>query len=305
MGASLHRQRVPVCWSHQSLRTLLFAPGNEQRKTGKVGRFGADACVLDLEDAVPSAEKTLARERAVATIEAYRDASVLMVRVNGEETGLLDDDLDAVCHPNVAAVLVPKVETPDVMARVSARLASLERKCSIDEGTVRLIALVETARGVVQCEEIARAAIPRLLTLVFGLVDFALDLNIALSSDPFLQLVYPRSRIVMAARAAGLTAPIDGPYVRLDDPDGCARQAMRSRELGFQGQVVVYPPQVGVIHEAYGTQSLDEVAHARRVVEAFQSAQETGRAAIRFDGEFIDYPVYHRACRVLELDGRQ
>lgn len=295
------RHRPPICWDRQLLRALLFAPASEPRKAAKVGRFGADACVLDLEDAVALPEKEAARQEVVERVRGYVDPSVLIVRVNGADSGLLEDDLAAACDPNVDAIIVPKVESPDVLQRTHSRLCDLERERGIDQGSIRLLGLVETTAGLIACEQIARAAAPRLLTLVFGLVDFALDLGIDLSADPFDQLLYPRSRLVVAARAARLAAPIDGPWMRLEDADGCARQAHRSRELGFQGQVSVYPPQVEVVQAAYASFSEDELGHARRVVDEFERAQASGQAAVRVDDHFVDYPVYHRARRILRL----
>lgn len=301
---SAARTRPPVAWEEQPLRTLLFAPANEQRKARKVGRFGADACVLDLEDAVALEEKEAAREAVIEHVAAYDDPSVLTVRINDAGSGLMEDDLDAVVHPNLDAVLVPKVEDPDVLEQVDERLTGHERRLGMREGEIRLLVLIETTRGLVRCEEIAVAGAPRLLTLVFGLVDFSLDLGIDLAPDPAAQLLYARSRIAVAARAAGLVAPIDGPYMRLDDLEGCGRQASASRALGFQGQVTVYPPQVEPVQRAYATFTDEEVTRAQRVVRAFEEARAAGLAAVRVDDHFVDYPVYNRAQRVLRLTER-
>jgi citrate lyase subunit beta/citryl-CoA lyase len=290
-----------IVWEEQPLRALLFAPANEARKAEGVGRFGADACVLDLEDAVALTQKDTARAAVAERVARYVDPSVLMVRVNSADSGLLDQDLDAACHPNVEAILIPKVEDPAALDHAHHRLGELEAARGVAVGQIRLLALVETTAGLVRCEEIARAASPRLLTLVFGLVDFSLDLGIDLSEDPFNQVLYARSRLVVAARAANLAPPVDGPYMRLDDAEGCALQAQRSRGLGFQGQVTVYPPQVEVVQRAYGAFTEEELAHARRVVKEFEHAQADGLAAVRVDEHFVDYPVYHRARRMLKV----
>jgi len=142
-----------------------------------------------------------------------------------------------------------------------------------------------------------------LLTLVFGLVDFTLDVGIDLGDRAFDQLLYARSRIVIAARGAGLVAPIDGPHMRLDDLEGAGEQARRSRDLGFQGQVSVYPPQVEHVQGAYASFTPEELAHASRVVAAFEKGQVEGFAAIRVDEHFVDYPVYYRAARMLRISG--
>jgi citrate lyase subunit beta/citryl-CoA lyase len=299
------RKRPEVAWDEQPLRALLFAPASEERKASKVGRLGADVAVLDLEDAVALEEKARAREAVSALVERYADPSVLAVRVNDVASGLIDADLDAAVCPNLDLVLVPKVEDPAALDRVDARLGELERERGLRTGSVRLIALVETTAGLVRCEAIAAAAAPRLLTLIFGVVDFALDLGIDLEADTRSQLLYPRARLAVAARAAGLAAPVDGPYMRLADMEGCARQARASRALGFQGQVTVYPPQVEHVQRAYSAFTPEQVEHARRVVRAFEEAQADGVAAVRVDEHFVDYPVYNRCRRVLRLAERE
>jgi citrate lyase subunit beta/citryl-CoA lyase len=295
------RIRPAVVWERQPLRALLFTPADQPRKTSKVGRFGADACVIDLEDAVADERKAAAREATAAFVESYDDPSVLVVRVNGAGTGLIEGDLDAVVHPNVDAILVPKVEDPETLEAAAARIAGLEGERGAKPGSIRLIALIETAVGLARVEQIACAASPRLLTLVFGLVDFTLDIGVDLGDNAFEQLLYARSRIVVAARVGKLVAPIDGPYMKLDDHAGAAEQARRSRSLGFQGQVTVYPPQVEHVQGAYASFTDEEIAHAERVVEAFEAGQAEGVAAIRVDEHFVDYPVYHRAKRMLDL----
>jgi citrate lyase subunit beta/citryl-CoA lyase len=290
-----------VRWELQPLRALLFAPGNEPRKATKVGRLGADACVLDLEDAVAHDQKAVARREVAAIVASYADPSVLMVRVNPADSGLMEDDIAEVVHPNLDAIVIPKVETDTALERAASLIAELEAERRAEPGSIRLLALIETARGLARAEELAHAASPRLLTFVFGLVDFALDVGIELGDHAFEQLLYARSRLVVAARAGGLAAPIDGPHMGLEDLDGAVRHARRSRELGFQGQVTVYPPQVAPVQEAYTAFSDDELRHARRVVDAFEEAEAAGLAAIRVDGQFVDYPVYQRAVRTLRL----
>jgi citrate lyase subunit beta / citryl-CoA lyase len=296
-----HRSRPVVDWERQPLRALLFTPADQPRKTAKVGHFGADACVIDLEDAVALDRKPTAREATRAFVRDYEAPSLLVVRVNGADSGLLPDDVEAAVHPNVDAILVPKVEDPAVLEAVADRVAALEAERGVEPGAIRLMALIETAYGLTRAEEIARAAAPRLLTLVFGVVDFTLDVGIDLGERAAEQLLYARSRIVVAARAANLAPPIDGPYMRLDDHEGAAEQARRSRDLGFQGQVTVYPPQVEPVQRAYGAFTPEQLAHARRVVEAFEAGQAEGLASIRVDEHFVDYPVYHRARRMLDV----
>lgn len=284
----------------RALRSLLFAPGNHPRKLEKVGEFGADAIVLDLEDAVADAEKDLARDLVRSALPTYADSTIVAVRVNSADTGRTEADARAVVCPDLDCIMVPKVERPDVLPEIDRLLAELERVQGMSEGQVRLLALIETAKGLVACEEIAQTAPPRLLTLVFGLGDFSVDLGVDLTEDAT-ELLYARSRVVVAARAAGLRAALDGPYLDLHNMDGLLADSRRSRQLGFEGRVVVYPPQVDHVHRAYSDLPPKEVERAQRVVEAFEAAEESGSASIQVDGRFVDYPIYERAKRKLRL----
>ncbi|MGH2461120.1 MAG: HpcH/HpaI aldolase/citrate lyase family protein, partial [Chloroflexota bacterium] len=292
-----------VDWSNQLLRSLLFAPGNQPRKVAKVASFGADAIVLDLEDAVAVGEKEGARAPVRAALPTYRD-TVVMVRVNALSTGLGLADLDAVVCPALDAVLVPKVDDPAILQKVDRHLATLEARAGIPVGTIRLLPTVETALGILRVDDIARRAPGRVHTLIFGLADFTTDLGVDLTRDAT-ELLYARSRVAVACRATGLAPPIDGPYlIDLHDHDGLIADSQRGRQLGFQGRVVIYPPQVEPTNIAYSFVPDEEVAAAREIIQAFEAAEAAGSAAIRIAGTFVDYPVYRRALHKLRLHER-
>jgi citrate lyase subunit beta/citryl-CoA lyase len=292
--------RPPVDWERQPLRSLLFAPGNHARRLERVGEFGSDVIVLDLEDAVANAEKVRARSPVKAALATYTGAVVVAVRVNGESTGLMEGDVEAVVSPDLDCILVPKVESVETLQAVSALLDRLEREAGVPEGQIRLLPIVETALGLVRCEELALSAPSRTVSMIFGLGDFSVDIGVDLTRDAT-ELLYGRSRVVVAARAGGLPAPIDGPYLDIHDLDGLVENSLLSRRLGFQGRVVVYPAQVAPVQQAYSELSAEEREQARRVVEAFEEAEASGLASIQVDGRFIDYPLYHRARRRLQL----
>jgi citrate lyase subunit beta/citryl-CoA lyase len=282
------------------LRTLLFAPGSDARKLERVVSFGADAVVLDLEDAVADAEKTAARGLVRAALDAYGGDVSAWVRVNGEQTGRLADDVGGVAGVRLAGIMVPKVEDPQTLPRVDELLGEREQALAQEPGSVALLAIVETARGLVRVDEIAAAAPPRLLTLVFGLGDFSVDIGVDVSRDGD-ELLYARSRIVVAARAAGLVPPVDGPYLGIHDAEGLEADCRRSRSLGFQGRVIVYPGQVDVAARAYSELSAEEEARCREIVDAFEAAESAGSASIQVGGRFVDYPIYEHARRKLRL----
>ncbi len=291
--------QAAINWTEHPLRSLLFTPGSDAHKLEKVGTFSSDVIVLDLEDAVADSEKEAARALIRAALPTY-GAQLVAVRINGADTPHLEGDVRAVVTRDLDCLVVPKVEAPESLAEVDALLGELEREHDLAPRQVRLIATIETAKGLVRAEEIALAVPGRLLTLVFGLVDFARDLGL----DPTRggnELLYARSRVVVAARAAGLRAPIDGPYVDLHDLDGLAQDSRRSRQHGFEGRVVIHPAQVEPVQRAYGELPPEEVETLRRQVEAFERAEAEGRASLQVDGRFIDYPVYYQAKQKLHL----
>src|SRR3990172_3473718 len=203
-----------IDWNEQVLRSLLFAPGNHPRKLEKVGTFGSDAIVLDLEDAVADAEKEAARGMVRAALPTYDESTIVAVRVNGAETGRLEDDVRAVVCADLDCIMVPKVERAETLPRLDSLLSELEREHGLEQGQIRLLALIETALGLVCCEQLALNAPPRVPPLVFGLGDFSTDIGVDLTPDAT-ELLYARSRVVVAARAARLRAPPAGPYLYL------------------------------------------------------------------------------------------
>src|SRR5579859_5542039 len=237
-------------WSKQLLRTLLFAPGDQPRKLARVATFGADAIVLDLEDAVAVRRKDDARRIVRAAIPTFQN-TVVMARVNAFTSGRLQDDLAAVVCPGLHAVMLPKVEDPGELPEVDERMSALEQEAGLAPGSIRLLPLIETARGVAQVEAIASRAPARVLTLGFGPGDLTTDLGIDLTSDAT-ELLYARSRLVIAARAGGLSPPIDGVYLLdLADLAGLIQDTRRGRQLGYQGRAVIHPTQIAPVHEVY------------------------------------------------------
>ncbi|MHB1567648.1 MAG: HpcH/HpaI aldolase/citrate lyase family protein [Solirubrobacteraceae bacterium] len=280
------------------IRALLFAPGSDQRKLSKLPLSGADGIVVDLEDAVAESEKDAARVIGAAAIGAYEDGPLVAARVNGIDSRRLADDVAAVVCPRLDALVVPKVQDPTTLREVDRLLSQAEDAQRIPTGTTRLIALIETALGVLRADEILLQAPARTLTAALGVADLSAELGVDLTPEGT-ELLYARSRLVLAARAAGMEAPIDGPYLRLTDHAGLASDCERSRALGFQGRVAVHPQQVETINRSYSALSDQALLTHRRVVEEFERAQREGLGAIRVDGRFVDQPVYELSRRRL------
>ena len=256
--------------------------------------------MLDLEDAVADAEKDLARTMVRDAVPSYDDATVVMVRVNSHETRRMEEDAIAVVCEHLDCLMVPKVEIPETLPRIDALLYALERERGLEVGSVRLLPIVETAKGLVRVDEIAAAAPERVLTLAFGLGDFSTDLQVDLTQDAT-ELLYARQRIMVAARACGMRAPIDGPYLDIKNLEGLEEETRLSRQLGFEGRVVVYPGQVETVQRVYAELSEEEAEQAQRIIDAFEEAEGAGSASIQVDGRFVDYPIYDRARQKLRL----
>ncbi len=287
------------------VRSLLFAPGNEPRKLARVGSFGADGVILDLEDSVPPAGKIAARANVTAAARDVSGAGRVYVRVNPTtaKTGFSADhgadDIAAVVSPGVDGLLVPKVESADEVAEIEALISSAERDRGMTEGGLEVVPLIESATGLWNAYEIARAS-PRVRMLLFGAADFTRDLGIDWSRDET-EVAYARSRLVVISRAAGIEPPLDSPWVRLSDDDGLAHSISEARRLGFQGKLCIHPRQVPIVNRGFCSVAPDDVAHARRVVEAFADAESRGSASIVVDDQFVDYPMVEKARRTLEL----
>lgn len=292
------RMETPV-----PLRSLLFAPGNEPRKVDRVATFGADAIILDLEDTVPPADKVATRPLVRAAVGRLR-APLVCVRVNAPGTGLTAGDVDGVVAAGLGAIVLPKAEAPEHVAALDAMLAVAEAREGLPAGGVRLLPIVESARGVVAASAIA-AASPRVLTLAFGSADFSRDLELPAlrGGGDGAAALYARSKLVVDARAAGRARPVDGPWLAVRDEIGFETDCRASVALGFQGRICIHPSQVAIANRAFAPDP-DEVAFCRRVTEAFATAERQGSAAITVDGVFVDYPVAERAAQIVALAAR-
>ena len=277
-------------------RTFLFAPGNHPRRVEKAFTLGADAVILDLEDAVAVSEKASTRATVVAALGTPRRCRGY-VRVNAVGTEWGFADLLAVVRPGVDGIVLPKVEGADQLRAVEWAVGALEREHRLPPGGIDLIPIIETALGFTQLEAIARAG-TRARRIAFGAGDFNLDLGMTWSREEAELLTF-RAGFVTISRAAGLEPPLDTVWVDLKDQEGFVRSVEHVRALGFQGKMCIHPDQVPLANRAF-TPTEAQVADARRVVAAFDEAEAKGLASIQLDGRFIDYPIVHAARRMLE-----
>ena len=262
-------------------RSYLFAPGHNAKLLNRVFQAGADAVMLDLEDAVPPDAKVAARAMVA---EALLDHPA-WVRVNAAQTAWCEADLDAVAD-RALGIRIPKVESAGDVEWVTARAPGKPIICAI-----------ESARGVLAAQEIA--AVPGVRFLAMGGVDLQRDLN---TSGGNLQTLYARSYLVLASRAAGIEPPIDSVFPLLDDTAGLRDQAQFARSLGFFGKSAIHPRQLDILHEIF-TPTAAEIEWAQSVLAGFEATGGGGFALP--SGEFVDLPVADRARRLLEIAGRR
>ncbi|WP_162606516.1 HpcH/HpaI aldolase/citrate lyase family protein [Jiangella asiatica] len=275
-------------------RSYLFAPGSNTRILGKVLDAGADAVVLDLEDAVAATDKASARS---AVADLVRDRArgapcAVHVRIDRDAAGHSTTDVDAVVHPGLAALRLPKCTGPDAVRAVDHQVTALERERGIPAGTIRLYPTIESAAGVLAAGAISRSS-PRVAALVFGSVDFAADLGLPDLADDDATLL-ARSTLALQSRAAGIGRPVDGAFTDLADEQGLRRAATRARRLGFAGKSAVHPTQLPVLHEIF-TPSPAEIARARAIVAGLDD--DTATAVV--GGAFVDAAVVAQARRIL------
>jgi citrate lyase subunit beta/citryl-CoA lyase len=279
------------------LRTFLFAPANHARRVEKAFTLGADAVILDLEDAVAVAEKPAARAKAIEALQSPRRC-LGYVRVNAMDTPFCYGDLLAVVQAGLDGIILPKVETAEGLLTADWLVSQLERERGLAAGSVDIVPILETARAVTNVDAIMKAG-SRIRRVAFGAGDYSLDLGVTWSRDER-ECQHARDVIVTASRGHGLEAPLDSAYARLDDAEGLLASARGAAAVGYQGKMCIHPDQVEPVNAMF-TPAAEEVAFARRVVTAFAEAEAQGSSAFRIDGKFIDYPILFRARRVLEV----
>ncbi len=268
-------------------RVLLFVPGDDARKSAKAAASGADCVVLDLEDGVAADRKAAARATVAASLRSLDfGRSERLVRINPAGSGLEAADLKAVGAARPDGYLVPKVESADHV-RTVARLTA--------GAPAPLLALIETARGVVRLAEIA-AAHPRLEALLFGAEDLAGDVG-AVRTPGGEEVAWARGAVVTYAAAHGLQA-IDTIYADIEDLEGLRRDSLGAARLGYAGKMAIHPSQIPVIAGAF-TPTDEEVARALRLVEAHARHQAAGTGVFVLEGRMVDWPMVRAAERLL------
>jgi len=269
-----------------SIRSLLFAPGNDARKLEKALESHADAVVADLEDAVPAPEKGRAREIVRDLLAGARTEALLAVRLNAVGTAFWEDDLRMLSELPPDALVLPKA-TPDGVA-------------ALGPDGPPVIGIAETAQGLRLAYETACS--PRTVALLLGAVDLGLELGLEPRADGQ-EVLFARSKLVVDSAAAGIRGPLDLVHVDLHDDEGLEAECRLARSLGLRGKACIHPAQVAIVNRVFSP-SDEETDRARRVVQAYEEGRAEGRGAVSLDGEMIDLPVVERARQVLAASER-
>jgi len=272
-------------------------PGDDRRKIEKATTLGVDCICMDLEDGTAVNRKAEAREViAQALRELDFGNSERCIRINSIGSGFEKDDLPAALAARPDTIVLPKVESAEQVGWVSGEIESYELSNGLPVGGIRLLAGLETAKGVLNLKEIAGAD-KRLEALIFGGEDFAASIGATRSMEAT-ELLYARQAVVTTCAAYEIQA-IDIVYIDFRDTEGLRREAQQGADWGFVGKQIIHPNQVTPVQEAF-TPSEDAIAYARRVVETFEASQQEGRGAYALDGKMIDMPLLKSAQNVLE-----
>lgn len=259
-------------------KSYLFVPGDRPERFSKALASGAGAVILDLEDAVAPSDKRVAREAVAAWLPSAQQP--VLVRINSADTAWFADDLAMCRAAGVAGIVLPKAERVEDIDTIRRQLGS----------EVAILPLIESAAGIwnahalAQCRGVSR--------LVFGSIDFQLDLGIQGEED---ELLYFRSQLVLVSRVAGIAPPVDGVTTALDDPQRLHAETLRAKRLGFGAKLCIHPKQVALVNQCFYS-SPEELLWARRVLDA---AAEAHGAAVAIDGKMVDKPVLARAEAIL------
>lgn len=279
-------------------RTMLYIPGNNPGLMRDVHIYGSDSIMFDLEDSVSLSEKDSARflvYNALTTID-YGDRETV-VRVNPVDTPYGRDDFEAIVRARPDVIRLPKTETAGDVIEAEKLIEEIEDKTGVENGTIKLMAAIETALGVINAFSIATSS-RRLVGIALGAEDLVTDLKTKRYEDGT-ELLFARSQILFAARAAGIDA-IDTVYSDVNNEEGFRKEVELIKKLGFDGKSVINPRQIEPVHEIF-TPTQKEIDHSLRVIQAIEEAYDKKSGVISLNGKMIDKPIADRAKRILEL----
>ena len=278
------------------MRTSLYAGGTSPVKMIQAGFYNEDCLVYDLEDSVSAEDKDAARFLVYNAIKYQRPRDkYILIRVNGIYSEELDEDLEAAVRARPDAIRIPKVEYAEEVRRIDAKVTAIEKKAGIEAGSVKLWCNIESYLGVLNAREIATAS-PRVVAMALGAEDFTASMG-ARRTKPGWEIFYARNAILMACRAAGISAQ-DAVFSDISDAEGLQRDLEMTRALGFDGKTCVHPRQIDAVNACF-TPSEKELRDAQRVLEALEEAARNHTGVCVLDGGMVDKPMELRARTTL------
>ena len=278
-------------------RSLLYVPGNMPGMLQNIPVFEADGVMIDLEDAVPLAEKDAARTLTASFLGTVRGRDrEVFVRINALDTKYADADLREVLPARPDGIRLPKADTPVVVETLDTLLTEAEERLGLPIGSFTIIPSIESAVGILNVVETAKAS-PRIVALAFGAEDYTASMEIQRTRTGE-ELLLARARVVWAAKAAGVQA-IDSIFADAGDMEGLRLETELVKRLGFTGKSLVNPRQIEVVHEVFRPKQ-QEIDEALEVMEAIARAREMGTGVISLRGRMVDAPVVRRAARILQ-----
>jgi citrate lyase subunit beta / citryl-CoA lyase len=279
-------------------RTMMYIPGSNPGMIKDGHIYGADSLMFDLEDSVSIKEKDTARFMVYNALKSIDyEGTETVVRINGLDTTFGRDDLEAIVRAKPDIIRLPKTEKPQDVIEMDEIITEIEKNIGFEVGTIKIMAAIETAFGIVNAYDIVKAS-PRLVGVALGAEDFVRDIKTTRSLDG-VELLAARSQIVLAARAAGVYA-LDTVFSDINNEEGFINEVKHIKQLGFDGKSVIHPNQIEPVHKIY-TPSEKEIQKSIAILNAIEEARLKGSGVISLNGKMIDLPVAERARRVLAL----
>lgn len=277
---------------------MMYVPGSNPSMISDANIYGADSIMFDLEDSISLLEKDSARLLVYNAVKSmdYSDTEIV-VRINGIDTPYGHSDIEAMVRAGVDVIRLPKTETADDVLSVERIIEKVENKIGRTIGSTKMMGAIESPLGVINAFQIA-ASTSRLIGIALGAEDFVTNMKTKRSPEG-IELLYARSQILIAARAAGIYA-LDTVYSDVNNEEGFRREIEHIKQLGFDGKSIINPRQIAPVHEIF-TPTEKEIKHAKEVIYSIREAEEKGLGVISLNGKMIDKPIVERAERILEL----
>jgi len=285
-------------------RSLIFVPSNSRRFIDKAKTLTADITCFDLEDSVPTNEKAAARQMITQTLKERTEYKTnLYIRINSFNSGMAFSDLKEIIQNGVDGIVIPKVNDENEIVDITRFISILEDERGIENGSIKLMPSIETAKGVVNTYFIAKAD-HRVNAVIFGVFDFLYDMGLDYAENDGIEYTYARGKIPVDAKAAGVAA-IDAIWQKVDDTNGLIKDAIVAKRLGYSGKSVIHPSQIEPVHNIF-IPTKNEIEWAKKVIKALGQTMEkgSGRGAVKLEGKMIDAVHYKQAKAILNINSK-